>query len=98
MEKVVIIYQKQYEDLLRDSISENVDVVLWLRAELVNEDVAEFEKQIGQVYEEDEQCDFCLMISWRSYKKAVCSVLEKLKIDVTCVLDIYKTYMANFPI
>lgn len=98
MEKVVIIYQKQYEDLLRDSISENVDVVLWLRAELVNEDVAEFEKQIGQVYEEDEQCYFCLMISWRSYKKAVCSVLEKLKIDVTCVLDIYKTYMANFPI
>ena len=96
MEKVVVIYQKQYEDLLRDSISENVDVVLWLRAELVNEDVAEFEKQIGQVYEDDEQCDFCLMISWRPYKRKVWSVLEKL--NMVNVFDVYKAYMANFPI
>lgn len=98
MEKIIVIYQKPYEDLLREVVSENVDVVLWLPAELVNKDISQFEEQINQICEKEVQPFFCLMISWRPYKSKVYGRLKAFGIDDTRIIDIYKAYMAHFPI
>lgn len=96
--KVVVIYQKQYEDLLKSTVSEKVNVVLWLPAELVQEDVVQFEQQLRQVYDADSGLMVSLMISWHPYKDQVWKIIRKLDISSIQVMDAYKAYMANFPI
>lgn len=98
-EKVaIVIYQQQFETLLRETISEEWEVQEWLPIDDINEKFEEYIECLYTHYKYSLEVEFitCIMINSRNLKTIVLQMLNALHVNSNQILDIYKAYMAGF--
>lgn len=94
---VVIIYQKQFKTLLKESISGEWKILEWLPAEDIDENTEQHQEVLHH-YKNSAICQFIIMVSSREMKTTVMHMLNVWEIESAQILDVYKAYLARFPL
>lgn len=96
---VIIIYQWQFESLLRRTVDGEVNILEWIKAEWMNEQLEQTVEKLYPYYRGMNKGNVitCVMVSSRKLKEIIMRMLQAFEVDESQILDVYKAYLAGFP-
>lgn len=96
MEKLIIFYQSFYENLLRESIRDDIEILAWIPCDTIPA-VTDYIQTHFSLFQTT-NLTICLMTSKFQIQAVIRQFLSILGIDSSQILDIYQLYLHKLPI
>lgn len=96
MEKLIIFYQSFYENLLKESIRDDIEILAWIPCDTIPA-VADYIQTHFSLFQTT-NLTICLMTSKFQIQAVIRQFLSILGIDSSQILDIYQLYLHKLPI
>lgn len=96
MEKLIIFYQSFYENLLKQSIRDDIEILAWIPCDTIPA-VTDYIQTHFSLFQTT-NLTICLMTSKFQIQAVIRQFLSILGIDSSQILDIYQLYLHKLPI
>lgn len=96
MEKLIIFYQSFYENLLKESIRDDIEILAWIPCDTIPA-VTDYIQTHFSLFQTT-NLTICLMTSKFQIQAVIRQFLSILGIDSSQILDIYQLYLHKLPI
>lgn len=96
MEKLIIFYQSFYENLLKESICDDIEILAWIPCDTIPA-VTDYIQTHFSLFQTT-NLTICLMTSKFQIQAVIRQFLSILGIDSSQILDIYQLYLHKLPI
>ena len=98
MEKLIIFYQSRYENLLKEAVRDDIDVITWIPSDNIPTVIDYLKTHFTLFTQPVSVClTICLMTSSFKIQAIIRQCLSLLGIDSSQILDIYQLYLHKLP-
>lgn len=95
MEKLIIFYQSFYENLLKESIRDDIKILAWIPCDTIQ--TVTYYIQTHFTLFQTNNLTICLMTSKFQIQSVIRQYLSILNIDSLQILDVYQLYLHKLP-
>lgn len=96
--KVILYYDSGFYTFLKESLSENVEVLAWIEIDNINDTLEKCVERVYPIYNRGERIISCVMTIDRQVKDIVYQMFTAMNVSAEMILDVHKAYMAGYSV